>query len=96
MTATITATQQTAEAATGLSVTVVDGNGLEVSGEPVTARFHGPGTLERVVVRTTDSQGVARFEEPEGFRSTRLVLSAGRETYTDRLPISAARLTIEM
>jgi hypothetical protein len=79
---------------TAFSVLVVDGNGVEVSYEPVTARFTTAAgeTTERL--QMTDGAGVARFVEVNDTAGHVEVIAA-RETTGPIRPAPGARLVIE-
>lgn len=81
---------------TNFAVDLLDGNGLEVSGEPLMARFDLGNGYARVVTMVSDLDGRVRFavEHPVNPRS--VTLSAGQETITAIRPAPGARLTIEM
>lgn len=81
---------------TSFTVDVVDGNGLDVAGEEVTARFDLGDGYERVVTATTDSHGRARFVHEHAIEPLTVTLSAGREIAGPLRPRPGARLTLEM
>lgn len=91
MTATLTARPAQA-GTTAFSVQVVDGNGVEVSNQPVTARIDLGDGYERVMTTETDGWGQARFELAESARG--VTVATGGELVQARAPIGA--LTIEM
>lgn len=82
-------------AVAAFTVTVVDGNGAEVYGEPVTARFDLGGGREHFVTRRTGIDGAAHFVEELSIAAHGLTLSAGRESLGPVHPHPGARLVIE-
>lgn len=87
---------QRASRVTAFTVDLVDGNGLEVAGEPVTARFDLGNGYERVVAVPTDGSGRARFVHEHAIEPVTVTLSAGREIAGPLRPRPGARLTLEL
>lgn len=79
----------------GYTVKVVDGDGIEVPGEPVTARFELEDGYCRVLTATTDQQGRARFLGNHVRRPVSVVFDAGQETTEVGEPRPNQLLTIE-
>lgn len=82
-------------AVAALSVTVVDGNGIEVHGEPVTARFDLGEGREYAVTRRTGADGAAHFVEDLAGPAHGVTLSTGRESVGPLRPAAGAHLVIE-
>jgi hypothetical protein len=82
-------------AVAAFTVTVVDGSGDEVYGEPVTARFDLGGGREHSVTRRTGIDGAAHFVEELTSAAHSLTLSAGRESLRPIHLHPGARLVIE-
>ena len=80
---------------TQFSIDVVDGNGLDVCGEPVTARFDFGGGAERVVTKVTDRDSRAWFAEEHDTAPRCVTLTAGRETTGTIRPAPGTLLIIE-
>lgn len=79
---------------TSFSVRVVDGNGIEVAYEPVTARFTSATGETIDVRRLTNGEGEAQFVEVSDTAAHVEVLAA-RETTGPIRPATGARLVIE-
>jgi hypothetical protein len=77
------------------SVAVVDGSGIEVYGEPVTARFDLGAGRQRTVTRRTGADGAAHFVEQLDGAVRSVTLSAGRESSGPIQPQPGASLVIE-
>lgn len=77
------------------SVTVVDGSGVEVCGEPVTARFDLGDGRQQAVTHRTAADGTARFVERLAAAAHSVTLSAGRESLGPIRPKPGASLVIE-
>lgn len=76
------------------SVSVVDGGGVEVYGEPVTATVDLGDGYQRTLTRTTGRDGWAHFVEDTGVAHG-VKLTAGRESYGPLRPAPGERLVIE-
>lgn len=76
----------------GFTVSVVDGSGVEVYGEPVTATFHFGDGYHRTVTRATGRDGRARFVDAAGDGVT---LAAGRESLGPVMPTPGDHFVIE-
>lgn len=82
---------------TTFSVDLVDGSGLDVAGEPVTALIRHEDGAETVVRQTTDAGGRARFVETHESTAIEMMVTAGRETLGPlRPPAQGTHLVIEM
>jgi len=81
-------------AVTGFAVDVVDGNGLDVAGEPVTAVFRRADGSEAVVRQATDAGGRTSFADER--EVVEVVVIAGREVLGPLRPALEAHLVIEM
>lgn len=80
---------------TSFSVDIVDGNGTEVPGEPVVARFSLPGGDTREIHTVTDTTGRARIVAEHDRQPLSVeILSAGEST-GPTTPAPGARLVIE-
>lgn len=77
------------------SVAVVDGTGIEVYGEPVTARFDLGDGRRPTVTRRTGVDGEAHFVKELSGEPIGVTLTAGRESLGPVLPALGARLVIE-
>jgi hypothetical protein len=80
---------------TVFSVDVVDGNGLEVAGEAVTASYRFPDGSRSTTVAATDGGGRARFADEHAADPVSVTISAGRESITDIRPRPGSALVIE-
>lgn len=80
---------------TSFSVDVVDGNGIEVVAEPVTARFISRSGEVREVAQRTDANGRARFVDIHDADVSHVEVVAGHETTGQIRPAPGARLVIE-
>lgn len=80
---------------TVFSVSVVDGSGNEVYGEPVTARFELADGSRRDVTRMVGHDGHAHFAEDLAGEMHRVTLLAARECVGPINPRHGAGLVIE-
>lgn len=78
------------------SVDVVDGNGLDVSRERVTAVFHHGDGTKTVTHRLTDAGGRALFDGVPITPRTAMVLTAGRESLGPLVPTPESKLVVEL
>lgn len=92
MTTTLATRSKASTATSTFSVQVVDGNGVEVSGQPVTARVDLGGGYEKVLTGATDGWGEASFQIPGEARG--VTVAAGSEIVLAEMPTGL--LTIEM
>jgi hypothetical protein len=83
------------EFVTSFSVDVVDGNGTDVPGLPVIARFSLSDGETRDVHTVTDSHGRARFVTGHDSEPISVEILAARETTGPTTPAPGARLVIE-
>ncbi|HEX6195777.1 MAG TPA: hypothetical protein VFZ37_07695 [Jiangellaceae bacterium] len=77
------------------SVSVVDGSGTEVYGEPVTASFELADGSRREVTRIVGSDGQAHFAEELAEEMHSVTFSAARECVGPIRPGGGAGLVIE-
>jgi hypothetical protein len=77
------------------SLDVVDGNGIEVASEPVTASF-AIGDAGREVVAVTDRAGRARFVIEHATVPHNVTMSAGRESVGPIHPVPGRIVVIEI
>jgi hypothetical protein len=80
---------------TVFSVSVVDGSGNEVYGEPVTARFELADGGRRDVTRTTGQHGHAHFAEELAGELLGVTLLAARERIGPFSPADGTGVVIE-
>ena len=80
---------------TSFSVDVVDGNGVEVAGQPVTARFMTTTGTTYEVETTTDLNGRARFVDTHDAPLSHVEVIAANETTGQIRPAPGTRLVIE-
>ena len=80
---------------TSFSVDVVDGNGTDVPGEPVIARFFLADGETRDVRAVTDTAGRARFVAEHDLEPVSVEILSARETTGPTTPAPGARLVIE-
>ncbi|HEX6339068.1 MAG TPA: hypothetical protein VFZ85_19090 [Jiangellaceae bacterium] len=80
---------------TMFAVSVVDGSGNEVYGEPVTARFELAGGGRRDVTRTVGHDGRAHFAEELVGELLGVTLLAAGERVGPLLPAAGTGLVIE-
>lgn len=80
---------------TSFSVDVVDGNGIEVAGEAVTARFTTTSGTTHEVERLTDANGRARFLDTHDAPLSHVEVVAANETTGQIRPAPGTRLVIE-
>lgn len=80
---------------TSFSVDVVDGNGIEVADEGVTARFTSLTGEVREVAQTTDTTGRARFVDTHDAPLSHVEVIAANETTGQIRPAPGTRLVIE-
>ena len=80
---------------TEFSVSVVDGSGNEVYGEPVTARFDLAGGGRRDVIRHTGQDGHAHFAEELAGELLGVIVLAAREHVGPFRPADGAGVVIE-
>lgn len=80
---------------TSFSVDVVDGSGLGVAGEPVTASFTTMFGDTEEVRRTTDGDGRARFVDEHSAPLSHVEVMAAGETTGHIRPAPGSRLVIE-
>ena len=92
---TVGSRQQRRPHVTSLSVDVVDGNGTEVPGEPVVARFILTDGETRDVRAVTDPTGRARIIAEHDSEPLSVEVLAARESTGPSAPIPGARLVIE-
>lgn len=80
---------------TSFSVDVVDGNGIDVQGEPVIARFSLAGGETREIRAVTDATGRARIVAEHDRQPVSVEILAAGESTGPTSPAPGARLVIE-
>lgn len=80
---------------TSFSVEIVDGNGIDVAGEPLTVLFSAVDGTRKEIRAVTDTSGRARFVEEHAIQPIDVTVFAGRETTGPIQPWPGARIVIE-